>query len=195
MSDARLDAHDIVARARVAAGADGRLPLGGIQTWGNFPYDGDIRLRELADVELPEPPRADVDPADCSACARPDGDFLWLDDNWRVSSNSRGRSLPLFILGTRAHFDLDELPAALQGELGPTMIRLERAIASIDGVARVHIDRWGDGAHHLHLFFYARPAGMPQLKGLFMPSWLDSLPPLPDHVAHAIEAQVAAALN
>ena len=133
MSDARLDAHGIVDRARAAAGPDGRLPLGGIQTWGNFPYEGDIRLRELADVELPEPPRSGVDLARCSACARPDDDFVWANENWRLSSNTRGNSLPLFLLGSRGHYDLDELPAHLQAELGPLMIRVERAIAIVSG--------------------------------------------------------------
>jgi hypothetical protein len=36
---------------------------------------------------------------------------------------------------------------------------------------------------------------MPQLRGLFMPSWMDSLPPLPDEVAEAIDGQVATALG
>ncbi len=36
-------------------------------------------------------------------------------------------------------------------------VRLERAIRSLDGVARVHVNRWGDGSAHLHLWFLARP--------------------------------------
>jgi hypothetical protein len=193
-TSARLDADDIVARARVAA-PDGRLRVGTMQAWGNIPYDGDVRMRPLGDVELPEPAREGADADSCSACARDDESFLWTDADWRLSSATQGNSLPLFLLGTRAHHDLDELPPSLQSALGPMMIRVERAIASIDGVARVHIDRWGDGAHHLHLFFYARPAGLPQLKGLFMPSWMDALPPPPDDVATAVEQHVAAALG
>jgi hypothetical protein len=57
-------------------------------------------------------------------------------------------------------------------------VRLERAIRSIEGVARVHINRWGDGSAHLHLWFLARPYGRLQLRGTFLSLWDDILPPI-----------------
>jgi hypothetical protein len=57
-------------------------------------------------------------------------------------------------------------------------VRVERAIRSLDGVARVHVNRWGDGAAHLHLWFMARPRGQLQLRGSFLPMWDDILPPV-----------------
>ncbi len=74
-------------------------------------------------------------------------------------------------------------------------VRLERAISSIDGVGRVHVIRWGDGAVHLHIWFYARPAGMLQLRGMFLPVWTAILPPLPEGMLEAVNAAVARALS
>ena len=59
-------------------------------------------------------------------------------------------------------------------------VRLERAIRSLDGVARVHVNRWGDGSAHLHLWFLARPYGQLQLRGTFLSLWDSILPPIVD---------------
>ena len=37
----------------------------------------------------------------------------------------------------------------------------------------------GDGAAHLHIFFFARPAGFTQLRGTCMAIWDDLLPAAP----------------
>ena len=42
----------------------------------------------------------------------------------------------------------------------------------------MHICRWGDGSEHLHWWFMARPARMPQLIGSFAAIWDDILPPV-----------------
>lgn len=63
-------------------------------------------------------------------------------------------------------------------ELGVLTVRLERAIRSLDTVARVHVSRWGDGSAHLQLWFLARPYGQLQLRGPFMTMWDDILPPV-----------------
>jgi hypothetical protein len=68
----------------------------------------------------------------------------------------------------------------LAAELGVMTVRLERAIRSLDGVARVHVNCWGDGAAHLHLWFLARPYGRLQLQGTFLALWDDILPPIPE---------------
>jgi hypothetical protein len=44
----------------------------------------------------------------------------------------------------------------------------------------VHVNRWGDGSAHLHLWFLARPFGRLQLRGTFLSLWDDILPPVPE---------------
>jgi hypothetical protein len=41
------------------------------------------------------------------------------------------------------------------------------------------VSRWGDGGAHLHLFFFARPAGFARLRGTCMAIWDDLLPTVP----------------
>jgi hypothetical protein len=85
----------------------------------------------------------------------------------------------VLILESRSHLDLGDLPNLLAAELGVMTVRLERAIRSLDGVARVHVNRWGDGSAHLHLWFLARPYGRLQLRGTFLSLWDDILPTVP----------------
>jgi hypothetical protein len=68
----------------------------------------------------------------------------------------------------------------LAAELGVMTVRLERAVRSLDGVARVHVNRWGDGAAHLQLWFMARPYGRLQLRGTFLTLWDEILPSIPE---------------
>ena len=92
----------------------------------------------------------------------------------------RPTGLPMvLILESRSHLDLGDLPNLLAAELGVMTVRLERAIRSLDGVARVHVNRWGDGSAHLHMWFLARPYGRLQLRGTFLSLWDDILPPDP----------------
>ena len=95
----------------------------------------------------------------------------------------------------RAHHDLGDLSAELQAELGPLLVRVERAVASISGVGRVHVCRWGDGGAHFHVWFIARPERLPQLKGSFLAIWDDILPPLPEALWRQNLETVAAALR
>src|SRR5215207_5695808 len=75
------------------------------------------------------------------------------------------------------HYDLQDLPPARSAEVGPMLQRVERALMGLGGIARVHVDKWGDGGAHLHLWLIARPAGMMQLRGTCLPIWDDLLPP------------------
>ncbi|MET7748089.1 hypothetical protein [Micromonospora sp. NPDC005367] len=86
----------------------------------------------------------------------------------------------VLILESRSHLDLGDLPNLLAAELGVMTVRLERAIRSLDDVARVHVNRWGDGSAHLHLWFLARPYGRLQLRGTFLSLWDSILPPIPE---------------
>jgi hypothetical protein len=64
--------------------------------------------------------------------------------------------------------------------MGLLLVRISWAIESLPHIARAHVSRWGDGAAHLHLFFFARPAGFSQLRGTCLAVWDDLLPAVPD---------------
>ena len=150
--------------------------------WPTFPFEGDLRLKALEDPVVTEPPRHGEDPATCLACAAPDDAYIWVSERWRVRALDRPTGLPMvLILESRSHLDLGDLPNLLAAELGVITVRLERAVRSLDGVARVHVNRWGDGSAHLHLWFLARPYGRLQLRGTFLSLWDDILPPIPEH--------------
>ncbi|WP_233559054.1 hypothetical protein [Micromonospora radicis] len=98
----------------------------------------------------------------------------------------------VLILESRSHLDLGDLPNLLAAELGVMTVRLERAIRSLDGVARVHVSRWGDGSAHLHMWFLARPYGRLQLRGTFLSLWDSILPPISEEQWRENLALVAA---
>ncbi|MFV2017499.1 hypothetical protein [Micromonospora sp. LOL_023] len=147
--------------------------------WPSFPFDGDLRVKQLDDPVDVEPPRKGEGTAECSSCSAPDDAYIWVSERWRVRAMDRPTGLPMvLILESRSHFDLGDLPNLLAAELGVMTVRLERAVRSLDGVARVHVNRWGDGSAHLHLWFLARPYGQLQLRGTFLSLWDSILPPI-----------------
>jgi hypothetical protein len=149
--------------------------------WPSFPFEGDLRVKQLDDPVEKEPSRKGEDSADCSACSAPDEAYIWVSERWRVRAMDRPTGLPMvLILESRSHLDLGDLPNLLAAELGVMTVRLERAVRSLDGVARVHVNRWGDGSAHLHMWFLARPYGRLQLRGTFLSLWDDILPPIPE---------------
>ena len=91
--------------------------------------------------------------------------------------------------------DDDEANELLARELGVLLGRIERAVRSVGEIGRVHVCKWGDGSEHLHWWFMARPARIPQLIGSFAAIWDDVLPPLPEDVWRANLAAVKAALE
>lgn len=168
-------------------------PVPDFVSWPSFPLEGEFRVKELRDPVPVEPPRKGEDPADCAACSAPDEAYIWVNERWRVRAMDRPSGLPMvLILESRSHLDLGDLPNLHAAELGVMTVRLERAIRSLDGVARVHVNRWGDGAAHLHVWFLARPYGRLQLRGTFLPLWDRILPPVPEEKWRADLALVAA---
>jgi hypothetical protein len=173
--------------------ADAPLPLPAFTSWPTFPFEGDLRVKKLADPVDEEPPRHGEDPSECSACRAPDSAYIWISERWRVRSLDRPTGLPMvLILESRSHLDMGDLTNLLAAELGVLTVRLERAIRSLDGVARVHVNRWGDGSAHLHVWFLARPIGRLQLRGTFLSLWDDILPRIPEAQWRENLAMVAA---
>jgi diadenosine tetraphosphate (Ap4A) HIT family hydrolase len=160
-----------------------------------FPFTGDVRVKALLPPVVPEPPRHDL-PGDCAECARPDDNYVWTDAHWRLTAY-RPTELPgAVLLEPRAHHDsFADLTPELLAELGPVTARVERAVLSLGGIARVHVARWGDGGAHFHLFFLPRPLGALQLRGSMLPMWLDLLPKIPDAAADEALERIAAAMR
>ncbi|WP_239312892.1 hypothetical protein [Plantactinospora mayteni] len=149
--------------------------------WPSFPFEGEFRVKQLDEPVAVEPLRKGEGSGECHSCNAPDDAYIWVSERWRVRAMDRPTGLPMvLILESRSHLDLGDLPNLLAAELGVMTVRLERAVRSLDGVARVHVNRWGDGAAHLHLWFLARPYGRLQLRGTFLSLWDDILPPIPE---------------
>ena len=165
-----------------------------VEEWEEFPFDGDMRPRTLLPPVEREEPRQGEGGVDCWTCAQPDDAFIWTDERWRLLP-AKPNGLPLVVLlHPRAHYaEPGDLPDELAAECGVLLSRIERAIRSIGDIGRVHVCRWGDGSEHLHWWFMARPARIPQLIGSFAAIWDDILPVTPDEAWNAnLEAMVAA---
>ncbi|MFI6758208.1 hypothetical protein ACIBF5_03545 [Micromonospora sp. NPDC050417] len=161
--------------------------------WPSFPFEGDLRVKHLDDPVDVEPARKGEGSAECLSCNAPDDAYIWVSERWRVRAMDRPTGLPMvLILESRSHLDLGDLPNLLAAELGVMTVRLERAIRSLDGVARVHVNRWGDGSAHLHMWFLARPYGQLQLRGTFLSLWDAILPAIPESTWRENLAHVAA---
>ncbi|MFD7629195.1 HIT family protein [Streptomyces sp. NPDC059851] len=179
-----------------------RLPIGepipfsadGIPMWETFPFEGELRVRELEPPVLPEPPRnGEHGPDGCEACVRPDGDHLWTDEHWRLQG-IRAALPAVVVLVPRGHHDLLDLPAERAAELGGMLQRVERAVRTVGGIGRVHVNKYGDGGAHLHLFLFARPEGMLQLRGSNLALWDDVLPPQSEEAWAGSARLIAAAM-
>lgn len=74
------------------------------------------------------------------------------------------------------------------------LVRVENAIHAIPDIGRVHVCKWGDGSYHAHVWFFGRPARLPQLVGSFASIWFDILPPLPPALLDDNHRLVASAM-
>jgi diadenosine tetraphosphate (Ap4A) HIT family hydrolase len=161
-----------------------------------FPFELPVTVRPLAAPVEVEPVRAGEGGRDCRLCDLPDTDFAWTDADWRLRTH-RPSPLPgVMILSPRPHIEsIAELPPRLAAGLAPLLGRIQRAIEGLGGIGRVHLNYWGDGSAHLHLWFFPRPYGALQLRGTFLGMWSLLLPNLPDEQADAAATQIARALD
>ena len=135
------------------------------------------RVRALEEPELPEPARNGEGGKPCHSCEAGVAQAIWADERWKITAPEPS-AIPIVFLSTRKHVDLGNLGLLLSGEMGQRIWRLEMALTSLGGVGRVHMNRWGDGGAHLHLWFFARPEGLLQLRGSTLADWFDLLPPM-----------------
>ena len=163
------------------------------QTW---PYQSVGPARTLEDPVEVEPPRHGEGGIDCPRCQNPDEDAIWQDDRWLLTLFENSPFLGVVLLQPRAHIQsIADLPPDLAGEFGPMLGRVQRAIESLGGIGRVHVNYWGDGGAHLHVWFYPRPYGQLQLRGTFFPIWGFTLPNRPVEETREAGRRIAAAMD
>lgn len=164
--------------------------------WATFPFVSPVEVRPLEPAVAEEPPRHGEGGVDCGACDRPDSDFLWTDDRWRLRLYTPSPFRGVVLLQPRVHAEsVAELPPAESAEFARMVGRVQRAVESLGDIGRVHVNVWGDGGAHLHVWFYPRPYGRLQLRGTFLPLWGVVLPDLPDPDTLAAGQAVARALG
>ncbi|MGA5298708.1 hypothetical protein ACPCHT_02195 [Nucisporomicrobium flavum] len=189
-----LSPEEFYDHALAAADGERRLPLARMTGWDISPFEQDgLRVSPLRPPVLPETARHGEDPADCRNCRDRD-EGIWFNDRWRLA-RVPGVGVPLVLmLYPRDHHDMADLPDELAAELGLLTTRIVRHMQALPHVSRAHVYRIGDGAAHLHVWFFARPEGQAQLYGSWLVVWDDLLPEYPADVADADAATVAGAL-
>lgn len=194
-------ADEVHARVVAAVGNDGHLSMPPMADWDIFPWtvvDGRIAPRVLP-APADESPRWGEDPSKpCAECA--DGfaaeRVVWEDEQWVLTHPGRPSGLPLvLLLHTREHLDMGTLDDELASQLGRITNRLVRIVGALDGIGRVHVNRWGDGGSHLHVWFAARTARLTAVRGSTAIEWDGILPPGPEEVwradLHAVATKLA----
>lgn len=108
-----------------------------------------------------------------------------------------GCSLPGTVwLASGEHVDsFADLPDDLAADFGRVAAQVERAMLAQDDVARVHLDRWGDGGAHVHVWFMPLPLGMLDGRGMMLPLREDVLPNAPDEECRAAAESIARAMT
>ncbi len=190
-------AHQVHARVLAAADDQGRLPLPSVAGWDIFPWevvDGALVPKRLADP-APERPRHGEDAADCDLCSGEVPGVIWTNDRWRLKHLAERSGLPLVVrLAPVAHLDFGDLSEEMAAEYGVLAVRIARIVEGLPNIARCHVQRVGDGAAHLHVWFMARTHGLPSVLGSFAVDWDDILPPGPEGVWREDLRAVAEAL-
>lgn len=158
-------------------------------------FEGDLRLAPLAPMLVPEEPRrGELDPAECGHCTPGGWEWIWKDEHWHVTA-APSAGIPFWAgLAPNEHVLLHEMSPELAATMGPVIQRLAVVIQGLEGVARTHFSRWGDGGAHFHIQFMARPLGMMQARGYMLPVWDDVLPPTDPELLAENRRQVAAAM-
>ena len=118
--------------------------------------------------------------------------MIWRNERWWVTSTDRPGGLPLVLtLHPVEHLDFSDLDDDLAAEYGKVSNWLHRIMANLPNIGRVHVCKWGDGGSHMHVWFIARTARMPNILGSLAIEWNDMLPPVPEDVWRADLHEVA----
>lgn len=178
------------------------LAMPEVANWPIFPFKGDISVRTVRPF-APEDHVRSGDPGGPPCHCSGEGDFqpaapIWQNDRWLVRPIGFGGDrapFPAYMLETVEHLDFDDFDEELAADLGVMTLRIDRAMRSADDLGRVHVNRWGDGGSHYHLWFLGRPRGAGQLSGFALPWWGFILPGRTEAEQAASDRSVAASLS
>ena len=191
-----LSPEEVYAEVVEQVGEDGRLPMPPVATWDIFPWEqvGDTWQPKVVQPPLAreEPRWGEGDkPCHCAEGAEPPN-AVWRNERWVVTSTDKPGGMPLILfLHPVEHMDLSDLDDAMASELGRISVWLQRIMARLPHIGRVHVCRWGDGGSHLHVWFIARYERLPHLLGSMAVEWDEMLPPPPEDVWRADVKHVA----
>jgi diadenosine tetraphosphate (Ap4A) HIT family hydrolase len=182
-------AEEVHARVVAAVGTDGRLPLPESAAWDNFPWevvDGELVPKALQ-APAAEAARWGDEGANNKKCRTCEGfdpaTVVWEDERWVLTHPGEPSGLPIVLtLHTREHEDFGELDDDTASELGRITNRLVRIIEHLPNIGRVHVNRWGDGNAHFHVWFFARTERVTGVLGSTASVWNDILPAAPEHI-------------
>ena len=177
------------------AGGAGELRTPPVQEWDSWPFAGGVQPKTLRAPE-PEPDRDGEGDRSCEACGKADAEYIWTDERWRLQAFPPSGLPFVGILEPREHVDGPrDLSDVMLAEMGIMLARVERAVLTIEGIERVHILRYGEGAAHLHWWFMGRSTGLRQTASGFAMIWDDVLPPTPEDHWRENVATVAAVMG
>lgn len=183
------------ARIMAATDDDGRLPVAveDMPGWDIFPFELDgLRVKPVLPLADTEPGRMGEDPTTCACTREPDDELLvWSNDRWRLRQLPETGLPVMLTLDPLAHHDLNDLTPELAAELGTLMVAVAVAVEQLPSVGRAHVQKIGDGAAHLHLWFLGRPARSPQFRGSPLLDWEENFPRVPRAVLRANAVAVA----
>ena len=183
-------AEEVYARVVAAVGTDGRLPMPASAAWDIFPWeivDGRLAPKVLRSPEA-EPLRRGEEgqtgkPCDVCTSGFDPATVVWEDEHWVLTHQGAPSGLPLVLmLHSREHEDLGELDDEMASEMGRISNRLVRIVEHLPNIGRVHVNRWGDGGAHFHLWFFARTERVTGVLGSTAIEWDDILPAGPEHI-------------
>jgi diadenosine tetraphosphate (Ap4A) HIT family hydrolase len=185
-------AEEIYARVLAHVGEGGRLPMPPSHEWDIFPWEGEMAPKVVQPPVEAEEPRGGEGGRPCSCENGEPENMIWRNDRWAVTSRDEPSGLPLVLtLQPLEHLDFSDMDDDLAAEYGKVSNWLHRIMAGLPNIGRVHVCKWGDGGAHMHVWFVARPARMPNILGSPAIEWDEILPPVPEEVWRADLHEVA----
>ena len=179
-------AEEVYARVVAHVGEGGRLPTPPVHEWDSFPWEGEIVAKVVQPPLVEEPARRGEAQQDCWRCEHQGTNAIWGNDRWIVTSTNEPPGLPVILfLESREHMDFTDLDDDLASEFGRISSWLHRIMSNLPNIGRVHVCKWGDGSYHLHTWFLARTARMPNTLGSPAAEWNEILPPAPEGIWRA----------
>ncbi len=162
-----------------------------------LPYQEPLTPIEPGERVIPEPPRRGEPGGEpCGICGGATTSAVWSDEHWTLHPPVGGSLRGAVWLASKEHADsFCDLSEATAASFAGVVGRVERAILSLGGTARVHLYRLGDGGAHFHVWLIPRPLGMLEARGMMLPLWEDVLPNVSDEELRETAEQIAAAMH